>query len=310
MPSSKSAIKPKSSNVTEPAWQWTFEAIGTEWWIGLYDFAPANPATLQAKITALINEFDSTYSRFRPDSLVTKMSQQAGAYYLPQNAELLMSVYRRLYDCTDGLVTPLVGQLLVDTGYDATYSLAAKTELSRVPAWDNVLSVSGTTLRLTSPALLDFGAAGKGYLADLVADELQKEGHRQLCVDASGDMVCRGLDQPLRIGLEDPGDSTQALGVAQISNRALCGSAPNRRAWGDYHHIIDPQTKQSVQNVRAVWTVADTALVADAVATGLFFASPETLREQFEFEYVVVHADGSLQYSSRFPATLFTEESV
>ena len=101
-----------------------FEAIGTHWQIDIpYDIDPQKREFLLEKITALIEDFDKTYSRFRPDSLITKMATKRGKYLLPKNAEKMFTFYKDLYELTDYSFTPLIGQVLVDAGYDAAYSL-------------------------------------------------------------------------------------------------------------------------------------------------------------------------------------------
>jgi thiamine biosynthesis lipoprotein ApbE len=45
------------------------------------------------------------------------------------------------------------------------------------------------TVEVTHPVMLDFGAAGKGYLIDIVADILRQEQIESFCVDAGGDMI-------------------------------------------------------------------------------------------------------------------------
>ena len=305
MPSNKSAKTPKI-NLPKPIWQCSFSAIGTQWWIGLYDALTVSTDEVQQKITHLVDDFDSMYSRFKADSLVSQMAKKAGAYALPSSAAPLLTLYERLYKATNGAVTPLVGQLLSDAGYDATYSLQPKPQLAPVPTWEDTLHFENDTLTLHHPALLDFGAAGKGYLVDLVAELLQAEGATQFCVDAGGDMYCTGLLEPLKVGLENPDDITEAIGVAHIRNQALCGSAPNRRTWGAYHHIMNPATLASMQSLKATWVTADSTMLADGLATALFFAEPEALKAQFTFEYALVYADSSLRYSPGFEAEFFS----
>jgi len=150
----------------------SFSAIGTHWQIDLDPSVPEKQSSeIFKKIYERIEEFDRTYSRFRPDSLVTEISLQAGEYQLPADSALLLTLYRKLYDLTDGLFTPLVGQLLSDAGYDATYSLQEK-KLHPVPAWSNVHTYHESILTTTEPVLLDFGAGGKGYLVDIISGEI------------------------------------------------------------------------------------------------------------------------------------------
>jgi thiamine biosynthesis lipoprotein len=305
MPSSKSKTKPRPDPAVAPA-ALAFEAIGTAWRIDIADHRPPlETGRLQQAVQERIAAFDKNYSRFRPDSLVARMSQQAGAYELPTDARPLLDLYRDLYKLTDGQMTPLIGQTLSDAGYDAAYSLKPGKPQSP-PAWDEALVYDFPRLTLKQPALLDFGAAGKGYLVDIIAELLEEQGVRGYCVDAGGDMRAHG-SAPLRVGLEHPDDPSLAIGVAELQNQALCGSAGNRRAWGKYHHILHPGTLQSPRHIAAVWVAADTALLADALTTALFFVPPARLQERYNFEYAIVNADGSLLHSPAFPGTFFTK---
>lgn len=281
---------------------WTFEAIGTRWNL---DFTAPEEKILaiQERVTARITEFDRTYSRFRTDSLVSQMSKVSGAHTLPQDAEPLFDLYRDLYTQTDGRFTPLIGQVMSDAGYDATYSLTPGT-LSTPPAWDAALSYTYPTLTLTEPVLLDVGAAGKGYLVDIVADILVEEGVTSYIVDAGGDMRVRD-SEGVRIGLEHPGDPSQAIGVVELIEGSICGSAGNRRTWGAFTHIIDPLTLSSPREILASWVMAKTALVADALATCVMLSGTDVLAE-YECEYVVVYPDYTIERSPGFPAEFFT----
>ena len=312
MPLTKSnlTLKPADNMPPQPSRQWQFEAIGTVWWLGIYQTVDATDwSALQKQILARIDSFDRTYSRFRDDSLVTAMSREAGSYDLPNDATVLLDWYRQLYDVTDGRVTPLIGQALSDAGYDAHYGFETKT-MSAVPSWDAVMAYKAPILKTTQPVLLDVGAAGKGYLVDIIAELLQEAGIIKYCVDAGGDMVVRNVEPTLRIGLENPHDSSQVIGIATISEGALCGSAGNRRRWGEFNHMLDPQTLRSPQHIAAVWVMAATALEADGLTTALYFSDLATLQTAFAFEYALLFADGTLERSAGFEAEVFGETDV
>lgn len=297
--------KSKTKLPPNPQAEWSFEAIGTSWWIGIYQpIATAELAQIKQKVHAVVTTFDTTYSRFKTDSWVAGLATP-GDYRLPPDAAPLLALYRRLYDATDGLVTPLIGQLLVDAGYDATYSLQPG-ELRPTPAWDKAIVIAGDTLRVLQPITLDVGAAGKGYLVDILADVLQAAGLLASCIDASGDLRCQGISQPLRIGMEHPSDPSQVIGIVDLQDQALCASAPWRRQWAGYHHIMDPQKRNSPRHIAAVWVISQRTAVADGLATALFFVEADRLRD-FQFEYCVLYADGSITRSNNFPVELYLQ---
>lgn len=296
--STKSAAKPKLNTIA-------FEAIGTLWTIDVYD-ASGSIEALQQVILDRIELFDVAYSRFRQDSLVTKISQQARQYQLPPDAAPMFDLYAELYALTNGAMTPLIGQTISDAGYDANYSLKPG-KVTAPPQMADIVQYTGTTLTVTEPVLLDFGAMGKGYLVDIISELLADFGLTHFCVNAGGDMHYKTpRNNSLEVGLEHPADRQLAIGVAAIRNQAICGSSGNLRAWGDFHHIIDARTAQSPSHIAGLWVVAETTLLSDALATALFFVPPQVLAQHYTFEYAIVTAEYSLEHSPNFPAEFFT----
>lgn len=283
----------------------TFQAIGTSWVIDIPEDV-TNESELLASMQERIEEFDKTYSRFRSDSTVSKIAQSAGVYALPDDAEPMFSLYRELYEMSEGLVTPLVGQVLVDVGYDTKYSLHPKSEIRKIKKWDDVMKYSYPTLGVKEPIQLDFGAVGKGYLIDLVGEVLSKSGIENYIINAGGDIAYKNThNKNLRVGLENPENSKEVLGVAEIINKSICGSAGNRRAWGKYRHIINPNTAESPKHILGLWVAADSTRLADGLTTALFFMEPERLKEKYDFEYAIVYADRTFRVSEKFPGTFF-----
>ena len=261
------------------------------------------PASLLGVLYARIEIFDKTYSRFRKDSLVTKIAQQKGTYVFPIDAMPLFAFYRKLYVLTNGKVTPLIGSMLEKAGYDADYSLQPKT-IDPLPEWDDVLQIKGSTVTTTQPITLDFGAAGKGYLVDIMCQLLDEAGIEDYIIDASGDLRHKGRMEN-RVGLEDPRQSGKVIGVIDVQNQGLCASAVNRRKWGKYHHVFDPDTMTSTKDVLATWVIADSTMVADGIATALFLVNPNGVRKEFSYEFARMHADGGVDYSPAFQKALF-----
>ncbi len=295
----------------------SFDAIGVPWRIGVGGAAArqdslGEPLTDDdlAAVTARIERFDRDWSRFRDDSLVARIARTAGTWRLPADAGPLLEVYERLFALTDARLSPLVGASLERLGYDAAYRLVPSGDPLPAPRWADAIALrhtaEGIELDTVSPVTIDVGAAGKGYLVDLVGEVLAARGVTETLIDASGDVRVRG-ERSIRVALEHPGDPSKAVGVAELRDGALCGSAVNRRAWGDgLHHIVDALTGRPVADgVVATWVLAETALVADALATAMFFAEPARLSEVFAFQWVRLSTHRGLESSAGFRGELF-----
>ncbi|MEK7451977.1 MAG: FAD:protein FMN transferase, partial [Patescibacteria group bacterium] len=70
-------------------------------------------------------------------------------------------------------------------------------------------------------------------------------------------------------------------------------------------HILNPHTQESPRHIAAVWVIAKTALIADALTTALYFVEPEKLETEFLFEYLVMFKDATVNKSNGFNAELF-----
>lgn len=286
--------------------QLVFDAIGTKWSIDILHDKSGNIDVLKQEILLEIENFDKIFSRFRDDSLVLKIAEKSGRYILPEIAFPLLDIYHKFFLLTKGKFTPLIGKALEEAGYDKEYSLKPKT-LHPVPEWAQVIEINPPNLILKKPALLDFGAAGKGYLVDVIGGFLNNKNVLNYCIDAGGDILYKNNKaKNLRVGMENPDDLRQVVGVIEILNQSVCASSGNRRKWAQYHHIIDPFTLTSPHKVKAVWVVSDTAVIADAVATCLFLVEPETLLTDYSFDYTILYNDNSFKKSENFPGKLFT----
>jgi thiamine biosynthesis lipoprotein len=275
-----------------------FEALGTHWFIQ----SPRGiSSSLEKKIHDTLEYVDKTWSRFRDDSLVTKMATAEGDYSLEKADQELLAWYEILYNATNGDVTPLIGQTLADAGYDKSYRLKPKEYLAKTPHWNDVIQRTKNGVHIKTPRLLDVGAAGKGFAIDQVAALFEAEPY---LIDAGGDIRTQGPSQV--IGLEDPTDLSKLIGTFQLENKSICASAGNRRIWGDWHHILDPKTSLPTRDVVATWAIAESAMHADGIASALFFANPKNLASLGTFSYIVMYESGQVYHTDSKQLTLFT----
>jgi thiamine biosynthesis lipoprotein len=290
--------------VPQPDWsEFCFDGIGTRW-----EISTPRPlsAGVRARLLAVVEAYDGEWSRFRPDSTVSVMGRKPGRHEFPAEAAALGGLYRSLYRVSAGAMTPLIGGSLEQLGYDVDYSLRPAGPPMPAPRWEDVLDWNGTVLTNHVPVVLDIGAAGKGQLVDLLAAELLSHGHGSFLIDASGDLLYAGADV-ITVALEHPYDPTKAIGTVPVSGGALCASASNRRVWGDgLHHVLDGTTGRPVTTAVATWTMAADTMLADALATALFFVPGAVLERTFDFSWLTVFSDGSAAFSAGFEGTLFT----
>ncbi|HRN70636.1 MAG TPA: FAD:protein FMN transferase [Candidatus Woesebacteria bacterium] len=285
----------------------SYESMGTGWSVSIWDQIDSHSFNaLKHEIITLSQRFDETYSRFIKTSLVSQLSQKTGIVSVPLDFIEILQLYFRLYNLSGKKFTPLIGSVLEDLGYDAQYSLKEKDTIHPVADLDKAVTIlDDETIELHTPCLFDFGALGKGYFVEKIKSLLSIEGIRKFLVNGSGDIFYQGNGELISVGLEHPLDTSKVIGIIQLENGALCGSGSNRRSWGKHHHIIDPDSLTSTTEIIASWVMADSATIADGLATALFLVPPEYFQKEFKFEYLLLNKDMKVKRSKGFSAELY-----
>lgn len=118
---------------------------------------------------------------------------------------------------------------------------------------------------------LDACAYVKGWAADRLALMVTDAGYPNVCVNAGGDLACRGVQspgRPWRIGLQHPYRRSAVMRVVEGRNEALATSGRYER--GD--HLVDPHTGAPANKLDSVTVVGPDGGLADALATALTVA--------------------------------------
>lgn len=258
-----------------------FDAIGTHWLVESLDDRPIG-AEVRQRLTEMHERFDASYSRFRNDSLVAALAKQG---YLPEPPSELLAMLdfaHEMYVASDGAFNPSVGAALHAMGYGSREH-GGKTVAD---IWKHI-SYTPDHIRVPAGTMLDFGGFGKGWLIDVFARELSHYGHERYIINGGGDIYISS-DAPIEFALEHPYDPTRTFGQTRITQGALAASSTIKRTWqsGDqrHHHIIDPATNaSSTTGIVATYVRADTALIADTMAT-ILLLRPE-LEHQLAARY-------------------------
>jgi thiamine biosynthesis lipoprotein len=278
-----------------------FQATGTVWKIE-FDL---NDQSISEKIRDRISDFEKTYSRFLTDSFITKISNTTGEFSLPDDAKPMFDMYFGLYKQTNGFLTPLIGQNLIEAGYDKEYSLTPKN-LNKIADLNEVIDYNFPKIKIKKPVQFDMGGIGKGYLIDIIGDLLKQNKISSFTINAGGDILhYDSKNNFINVGLENPNDKSQVIGAIKISNQSICASSSNRRNWGKFHHIINPKKLESPQDVLATWVIADNAITADSIATCLFLVSADILNTYYNYEYLILNSDFSISKSEKFNAEIY-----
>lgn len=244
------------------------EALGTHWYIELFEDC-TDETVLRNAIIDWLEEYESRYSRFRPNSWLSVLNRD-GEFLNPdpQFVELL-ELSLDYYQKTDGVFNIAVGEKLINAGYDATYSFTDSEQEVVVPKLPDILSVTDDKITL-SAGRLDLGGIGKGYAIDVLADFLKTEHNLSyFLINGGGDMYATSDNgKPVTIALGHPYDKSLGIGNLELRDAGFAASSPYIRSW------TDPKTG-NVQNhlltteKLSTYVVSQNAVEADVWATTL-----------------------------------------
>lgn len=124
------------------------------------------------------------------------------------------------------------------------------------------------------------GGIGKGYAVDRAIEMLRAAGLQNFLIQAGGDMYASGLnhDTEWKLGIADPRGAHDAFAAVVLRNQTFSTSGDYERFFMKdgvrYHHLIDPDLGEPARGCRSVTIVADRAIAADVLSTGVFILGP------------------------------------
>jgi thiamine biosynthesis lipoprotein len=263
-----------------------FPALGTT--CELQFFAPdgdAQAAGFEQAAVAWVQAFEAKYSRFRPDSLVSRITAAAGRAWIEVDEEMeqLLTLCDTLHFMTQGVLDPTALPLIRLWNWKAEHpEIPSADQIAaarRLVGWARVQRKPGAVFLPEAGMALDFGGFGKEYAVDIVAQLAISHGIRNVLVDFGHDLRVLGTPpgRPAwHIGLEDPRrPGTASASVALGGSRGIASSGDYLRCFKiggrRFGHIIDPRTGWPVANGCTQATIiAGTCLQAGVLSTTAF----------------------------------------
>jgi thiamine biosynthesis lipoprotein len=260
----------------------TFEALGTKWWIEIFD--EADTETLEGAYGTLerfARDFETTYSRFKPDSLISILNRERVLESPSEECRALLTYGKQLYLRSNTEFNLLTGHLQEARGYDTTLSFVPQEPEKLTPGNPITdLLISSEKIELHH-GNIDLGGFGKGFLIDELAKLLKEQfSLYYFIINGGGDMYGTSkLGEPIQIFLEHPTKPSHFIHTTKLLNQGFAASSPFKRVWhsGDktYTHIISNTEAPRV----ASFVKAATARDADAFATAALLLDEPALTQ-------------------------------
>lgn len=237
---------------------------------------------LLPRCRALVADLEQRLSAHRPDSELARVhAAQGRPVAVDPTTYRLVERALRWAQVTDGAFDPTVGPL-IDLWQRAEragrWPSDRDLQRARARVGRSHVVAAGSEIAVDVGSTLDVGAIAKGYIADRLAERLQRLGARRLRVEVGGDLrLIDRRDDPerFRVGLHDawlggvvailtlPGGGVATSGCTErfveIADRRAC-------------HVVDPRSGRSVSPFLSVTVVAADGTDADALATAVLVA--------------------------------------
>lgn len=255
-----------------------------------------------------VMRIEAKYSRYRPDSVVSRINAAAGGPPLAIDEET-----SQLLDFADACYRESAGAFDITSG---VLRRAWDFKSAKVPSqaelraclpligWDRV-ERTATTVRLPRFGMeIDFGGFGKEYAVDRAALLLQLAGAHNALVNLAGDLSILGAqphDTPWRVGIRHPRNPGSVMASLPVRSGAVATSGDYERyveVDGVRHcHILDPRTGRSVRGFQSVTVHGTSCLVAGGATTIAMLKGREAGLEWLQASgmgYFCVMEDGSI----------------
>ncbi len=273
------------------------------------------PGASEAALNALnqaasIERLISSWDEHSETSAVNQASGTASVPVGPVLEQLLSEslewarITGGAFDCTGGPLFELWEQARISQETPVAAQIRDRMEL----VGHQKVEIEGGQVRLTTAGMkLGFGAVGKGFAADRVAQSLRAAGFPDFIIDAGGDLLIGGTrgNAPWNVAVRHPRRKSH-LATIQATDGAITTSGDYERFFevdGErYSHIVDLRSGHPATGLASVTVLAPTGLAADALATGLSVMGAEaglTLVNTLpDVEALLVAEDGTVHLST------------
>ena len=231
---------------------------------------------------AEVERIEAKYSRYRPDTILSRINRSAGEdIEVDQETAALIAYADSCFTLSGGRFDITSGVLRRVWRFDGVSGLpdrAAVKALLPLIGWRKVrwiVSPGGGAIALPPGMEIDFGGIAKEYAADRVAAVLAALDAPPFLVNLGGDLRVSGMRHgavPWRVALESIDEIGTAAGFMEISGGGITTSGDARRSivanGKRYSHILDPRTGWPVLDPpRSVTVAAPTCLEAGILST-------------------------------------------
>ena len=270
--------------------RWSGYTLGAEGSFTLYTDDKAKAQTVLQQCFAEIRRLESLFSLYAPDSELSQLNRTGQLDQPSPEWQSLLAAAQHAHLQTKGHFDPTVQPLWqtyaehfrsFPDANDGPSAAAIGDALART-GWQHI-SYDSKAVRFERPEMqLTLNGIAQGFITDHISGILKEAGYEHVLVEL-GETRAIGShpeQRPWSIGIKDANQPSSLHEVAELDNQALATSGSYGSPFskdGNFHHLIDPQTGRPSTAWKSLSVIAPTATQADALSTGLSFATAEEI---------------------------------
>jgi thiamine biosynthesis lipoprotein len=228
---------------------------------------------------AVVNRLERRYSRYLPNSMLTKINESAGdpsGIAVDDETVALLDYAQACYEQSEGLFDVTSGVLRQIWNFNEA-KLPSQEQIEKTLSligWDKVAWDKPRIALPIQGMELDFGGVVKEYAADTCANLCRSRGVNHGMINMGGDIHIIGPHpdgSPWKIGIQKPNKPGEIATTVDLTHGGLASSGDYQRFIDidgrRYSHILNPKTGWPVRGLRAVTVIAPQCLIAGSTST-------------------------------------------
>jgi len=263
-----------------PLFHFSFDAMGSPNELQIWHDDERRSRMLADTAIADVRRIEAKYSRYRGDSVTSRINGAAGGTAVAIDAETyaLLGYADRCHRLSAGRFDITSGVLR--HAWDFRRSpprLPDETEVAAVTAlidWPSV-EWSPRSVRLPRRGMeIDFGGIGKEYATNQMATICHDSGAPHTLANLGGDVRAAGPQpdgSPWRVGISHPRQADAIMATVEIDGGAVATSGDYQRFFDldgrRYCHIIDARSGRPVTHWQSISVLAPLCVLAGSCAT-------------------------------------------
>lgn len=307
---------------TESLYERSFYIMGSKFSYKLYCKSRniCNDAVVESQ--KRLRDIDYIFSNYRDDSVLSRVNSKAGIepVKVPQEFIDLTSSSIKYSKQTDGTFDISVGYL-----FDIWKARSKKDSLPTYEQISDALRCTGyekievnkeeNTVFFKSDCLkLDYGAIGKGYAVDQVAEILKTYGIKNFLLNFGGNILALGNRKDTEgwdVGIRDPFHQGKILTEVNVSGVGIATSGDYEKYFvisgKKYSHIINPVEGYPAEGFSSVVVLVSSAEAADVLSTAFSVMGLEGTKNYIKnnSEVAVIMVEGDVSNKNIYKSQRF-----